>query len=187
MKCQRAEQMILLRDAGELDGWRRRRLERHLAACAACCAYADELRAVTAVVRAWQAGEPSASTLAAIREAGRGDEDRRAEFVFRPSVQPSWRPVAVYATLLVVVLGGLLWLRSAQRAAEPALAQREAPPESTVAATAWDDGVDAEIDALSELLASALDDKNGVTATSADESDEDAIARELLNLQGYSI
>jgi len=63
---------------------------------------------------------------------------------------------------------------------------REAPVSAP--ALAWDDNLDAELDALTDLLASSLTDQNGnATTTATTETDEDAIARELLELQGYTI
>ena len=190
MKCQKAEQWILLRDSGELGAWRAGKLARHLSSCPQCREYAGSLATLTRATRAWDAGQPGSQTIGAIRTGLLEARDRRTVWTVQPVDRPFARPVWALAGLLAVLGAGLLWFATARHGSEPSVARVETPsieaPEAT-SALAWDDNLDAEISALTDLLASSLTDQNGNTTAATSESDEDTIARELLELQGYTI
>lgn len=190
MKCQKAEQWILLSDSGELGAWRARKLARHLASCTHCQDYARSLGALTRATRAWDAGQPGSQTVGAIRTGLLEARDRRTVWVVEPADRPFARPAWALAALLALLGAGLLWFAVARPGSEPAMARMETPSieaPGAASALAWDDNLDAEIDALTDLLASSLTDQNGNSTTATTETDEDTIARELLELQGYTI
>jgi len=51
VNCTEAQKLILLSRSGELARWQRRRLEKHLSQCAGCRRYAQDLDAVTALIK----------------------------------------------------------------------------------------------------------------------------------------
>ncbi len=108
MNCQQAEQWLLLKDAGELPARNRLRLEDHLDGCASCRSYQDDLERVTAVVRrSLPAGAPAERALAAILETActRKPVQRIPKWI-----RLVWRPALAAAALLMLCLGGWLWL-----------------------------------------------------------------------------
>lgn len=198
MNCHRAEQLVLLKDSGELGVVGRWRLDRHLAHCAPCRAHQDALLGLTEAVRAWDTGDVSAATRQRVL-AQRPAADRRDVIALEPAIRPSWLPRLAYAAAALAVLAAGLWFALPRAGHEAAVAQSDPAPgiAATPAAVAqagdsWDDGVDAELDALTDLLASSLHEGSGQAATGTDtadldESDEDTLARELMQLQGYAI
>lgn len=184
MNCRKAEQWILLRDSGELSARRERALGRHLAWCTACQAHVDTLRRLTHATRSWDAGQPGPGTLGAIRTGLLESADRRDAWTVRPARHPLPALAWAYAAVPALLLAGLLWMSVAHRATRPEAARLNAP---ATAALAWDDSLDAELDALTDLLASSLTEQNGQATGTTMESDEDTMARELLELQGYNI
>lgn len=133
MKCQQAEQWLLLKDTGELSFLGRLRLEQHLAGCPACRAYRDYLAQAMAVARRnLPAADPGLHALAAIRAAARAAPPVRGE------TSPEWRvafwqPVLAAAALFLVCLGGWYWLgggRGTPEAATVAWAPPAGKPDS---------------------------------------------------------
>lgn len=188
MKCSKAERWILLRDSGELSPRRQRALGRHLARCPTCQASAQSLVELTHAARSWDAGQPGPGAVGAIRtgliEAG----DRREAWTWQPARPAPARLAWSLASLAIVVAAGLLWFSANRPGAAPAVAREESPAaQAEPGGLAWEDGLDAELDALTELLASSLNDQNGKAAAGAATTDEDAMARELLELEGYTI
>jgi anti-sigma factor RsiW len=185
MNCRKAEQWILLRDSGELSARRERALGRHLAWCTACQAQVHALRQLTHATRAWDAGRPGPGTLGAIRTGLIEAADRREAWTVQPARHSFPALAWAYAAVPALLLAGLLWMAVAHRATPPGVASTNQP--AAGAGLAWDDSLDAELDALTDLLASSLTDQNGQASGATTELDEDTMARELLELQGYNI
>ncbi len=176
MKCHQAEQTILLLDSGELGTVRRHQLERHLRGCAACRAFQSDLLASRRALQAIPTPAQAVRDRTALLEAA--TPHPRTVFSQSPVPQPlnGWRPALAAAALLVLLLAGWL-IRQGQ---EPVVAdsQRKAP---AAAAMTLDEAVDAEMDALQELLVASTDDTG--SASAEEELDENTLARELLALQ----
>jgi len=188
MNCEQAEQRMLLRDSGELGIGGRWRLRRHLATCARCRATEASVRALTAAARNWSAGEPSDRALDAVRQLVQTAPDRRDDIVVAPAIRPSWKAAWACATVLLALGAALWWRGTADRSDAPAPVA-DTTPDAREGALAWDNGLDAELDALDSLVTTAWDEGVVAARTGAtlEESGEDELARELLELQGYTI
>lgn len=178
MKCEQAEQAILLKDSGELGLLARMRLDRHLAGCPACQAYQDELGVTRRALHDLPA--PSLSERARNSILTAATPDRRDVVTLAPTQRPVtwWRP-AFAAAALAALLAASLYLRS-HSPTTPVVAQ-QAPAAGTTEMT-LDEAVDAEMDALQQLLVASLKEST-VNATETDDLDEATLARELLALQ----
>ena len=172
MKCEHAEQALLLKDSGELGGWKNHRLQRHLAGCPACRTYQATLRETRLALHAMPAPALTARARSALLDAARPDRRDSISLAPRPTSALSWRPAWALAGLALLLAVGIQ-LRS--RNATPAVvAQNQA---LTV-----DEAVDAELDQLQQLLVASLDespDAGDVRET----LDENTLASELLALQ----
>lgn len=137
MNCQRAQQYILLKFAGELGLVPQVRLQRHLARCGGCRQfeknYADLKRAVRA--RQPDADDRTVSAiLAYARNQARRQRSARA--------QTTWHPAWVYSALSVAALIiFLLAISPHLRPAPPQLTQEEkpSPAQEFAAVTEFDD------------------------------------------------
>jgi len=88
MNCQNAERAVLLAETGELSDRKLRKLEAHLAACAACAQYRQSARGIVASARESRpAAEPSPLVMARIRAAAAQRPAPRFAFFRQPVVQ----------------------------------------------------------------------------------------------------
>lgn len=114
MNCRQAEKWLLLKDAGELPFRKQLRLEQHLALCASCRAFQDDLGQVMSVARRNPAtGKPDGKTLVAIRtaaSAGIRARDVAVRRRVREQVIIAWRPIPAIAAVFLLCLGGWYWL-----------------------------------------------------------------------------
>ena len=176
MKCEQAEQAILLQDSGELGALGRYQLGRHVAGCAHCQAFQADLRTTRSALHTVTAPALSAQTRATILNAA--GPDRREVVTLVPSLQPIswWRP-ALAAAALVALLSVAFHMYAGSGNKAPLVAQASQTAEVTM-----DDAVDAEIDALQQLLVASLSESPDAQEGDA-LLDEDTLARELLALQ----
>ena len=191
MNCEHIQNDILLEQSGELGWLGRRRLTRHLSACAACRAYRAELAAITRAAAPRADDRAAESTDAIINFARRQMPSRAVEIRLRPSHESpwvTWRPALAYAGFGIVVATMFVlimrpFLQPAEYAAPPAPA-----PAMTAAAGSeadWNaDELDSRIDELAGLVTVNGDDWNGTAAAS---DDLDAVATELLAWEGETI
>jgi len=101
MSCQEMQSQWLLKMSGELADEQVRRLDAHLASCAACRQEAALLsRMVSSAKFAAQRGQPSPAVLARIEAAGRA---RLETVAWQRQVFRRWVPAAAAALLLVGV------------------------------------------------------------------------------------
>jgi hypothetical protein len=181
MKRKTMEDRILLAQSGELSPRKRARLERYLEQDSDRRAYREALDGLTRLVRQCRTEEDvSDHALRRIHAAAeRGLEARR-----RPAAHPSWRPaLACAAAALALFAAGLLALHRLRGPSGPERVEHRQAPEAA-AVTAWDAGLDKEIEALDEMLTLALGNA-GDGAPAAESLDE--LARELLELEGMEI
>ena len=191
MNCEHIQHDILLEQSGELGWLGRRRLARHLAACAACRTYRDELAVLTRAAAPRAGARDAESTAAIVNFARRQLPSRTVEVRFRPGRESpwvTWRPALAYAGFGIVVATMFVlimrpFLQPAEYAAPPA------PAAATAAAGAeadWSaDELDSRINELAGLVTLNGDDWNGSAAVSSD--DLDAVATELLAWEGETI
>lgn len=180
MKCETIEKWWLLRDSGELRGWRRRAAERHAASCPRCAAFASSLagwRRDVAETRvdARPADWVRTSILNTATVAARARHAARPE----PRAIP-WAPaLAAAAAAFALVLGGLV---AAHRFASAAR-DGGAPSVAGAAAASVDDAI--------ERLAAKMEDLSGEilgsSGSAAADDDLDDMATELLKLEGARI
>lgn len=116
MSCRSFEPMIALAVEGDLPAADGGRLERHLRSCAACRAFAEELRSSQRAVRELAREPVDDEVLARVRAGVLGGierRDRRRPLVFRrplATAAPRWLAAAAG---LLLVLGAAIWaLRS---------------------------------------------------------------------------
>ncbi len=115
MQCQTWQKWILLQASGELSGWRRRRLRRHLRNCHACRVFQSELAAIRRR-RPTVAGEPAPATAAAVRACIRAQCPDAAA----PAGAGVWTPLRLLpaaAALAALLAGG--WMLMGIRSAPP--------------------------------------------------------------------
>ncbi len=134
MQCQTWQKWILLHASGELSGWRRRRLDRHLRNCAACRVFQSELAEIRRR-RQTVDEQPAPATAAAVRALIRA----QCPGVSTPAGAGAWAPFRLLpaaAALVLLLAGGwmLLGIRSAPpggreslRAARPTAAMEDDP------------------------------------------------------------
>ncbi|MBI4466519.1 MAG: zf-HC2 domain-containing protein [Acidobacteria bacterium] len=116
----REEEFIPYLDA-RLSDTERRRLDLHLADCAACRARRDELRALLGVLGEWEAVEPSPGFDAALQARLEEEAQRPVWFGLRPAY------AVALAGAVVAVIGLLLWRSVPPTTGPPPVAQT--PPE----------------------------------------------------------
>jgi hypothetical protein len=178
MKNRTTEEQILLAQSGELTGRDRAQLERALADDSTGRAYRDDLDQLARTLRE-QATEAEVSelTLQRIRTA--------AEQAVRPArTQVSWSPALAYAAAGLALLAcGLFMAARLGQQDTPKIAQ-EAQPPLPEGILAWDADLDAEIEALDEMMAMTFDDtaENESTQESLEE-----LAEQLIELEGIQI
>lgn len=107
MTCEKFQHQILLLQSGELPGKSREPLERHIAACPACAAFAHDLEAIAQAASSTST-EPSSAGLARIRN--------EAEACCRtvPSKRRSNAPLLAMAASLALLLAGSFILQRLQ-------------------------------------------------------------------------
>jgi len=170
MKCEQAKLNILRADAGELVFWRKFVLGRHLGACADCRHYRDDLRQLAEATRVEP--QPAVDTFALrliMNEAQRVSAQRGVPSIgtrlwdfFQTLEIPVLRPAFAVAAVAVALIGGVLLAR----------------PPSVL--TAWNDGVDQQIERLQDTLVSLSADEQ----PRAGANDIENIACELLEVEG---
>ena len=116
MNCQKMQCDMLLFQTGELPDRDAQALLQHVAGCAACRAYQDELSRLLAVSRTAipeTERAPRPATMVAIRRAARRDAQPAKRIAF---FLPYLR-VAAYAAAVLILMGGILWFPSRWQAA----------------------------------------------------------------------
>jgi anti-sigma factor RsiW len=187
MKCQKCEEAILLERSGELGRGRRRRLQRHLAQCAHCRRYQQELAQITRA-ELFPAGacEVSAFTLHRIREQARRAAVQPHQTVWIPPFMPgpAWKnALAAVAAVLVIVISGVT-LRHRMQADSPVRTAQQGPAGMPAE---WGDALDRELDALDAeltLTASLLQDESLYDPWES--ADAEDMAEQLLALEESS-
>lgn len=172
MKTEKIERLILLEQSGELNFVRRWQLGRALARQPGLQKFRDDLQQLTAVSRAaMPEGGLNPMILGEIRKAAA--EQNQHGFGKETGFAP-WLKPAIACAAVLLVGGGIALLN-----------QYRPPVIAKIAAhfghknAKWDDGVDAEISGVSNMLAANFD-----TAGEAVPADANAIARELIDLEG---
>ena len=175
MNCETMKNQVLLDQSGEISWWSRRRMNAHLAACADCRAFRDDLRRLTDAVHSVRWDEGFAPPLARRITAVAPRRERT------PAV--SWQPAFAYAALSVLLaLAFVLVLRPFHRPVEIARATSD-----TAVEFAWDADLDDRIATLDSLLNRADTDWSDTGTTATDNGDVDSIAQQLLALEGEQI
>lgn len=190
MKCEQSERYVLLEQSGEITAWGRRRLAAHLRDCEACRRQRDEVLHLTAAARV---GLPNADLDTFTLERIKGAAAARARPAGEGSRTPAdetfaawWRPALVYAALVALLAAGLLLVRQQVPRPQYTEATKAAPETSLPAALAgWDGELDEQIAELGDMVA-AIGGEAEVYEKVDEEQDPDAIARELLALEGSS-
>ncbi|MBU1693223.1 MAG: zf-HC2 domain-containing protein [Verrucomicrobia bacterium] len=183
MNCEAMKNRALLDQSGELSWWGRRRLESHLARCADCRAFRNELLRLTDAVRSVHWDESFDARLAGrIAAAAPGPsahtERRRERFNHL-----SWHPALAYSALSVLLaLAFVLVLRPFHRTGTIARVTPDAEVE-----IAWDVDLDDRIATLDSLLNRADLDWSDTETAAAENGDLDSIATQLLALEGEQI
>jgi len=164
MNCERTERYLLLEQTCELGWWRARALRRHLAACPNCQGYRRSLQALTTTVAPHLEAEPNPVLVRrVIRVIG---EQPPAPV---PLWQPSYARVAACAAcvvLLAAVAIPLLWSHGNQH--------REGLRQA------------ARMSETGSILALALEREDS-DLESLHEGERRALARELLELEGFAV
>lgn len=185
MNCETYQHHILLRDSGELRGAPRKALERHLATCENCRAFAADAADIAQRFRDRELeAEPGELTMARIRSAAEqhvpAHPPRRQAPGRRETASPVqlWRPAILYAAAAVLVI--FIGISVLQKQSTP-VAQAPAPG-LTAAITdaellAWAPQIDDQLDEVYELLGIVSDDLEP----------EDDIASDLIELEGWNI
>ncbi len=101
MKCQHAEKLILLDDAGGLRPHRKRALAIHLGTCSGCRAFNRLVGGVKEAARL--AAEPSAKTMQNVLRQARLNASER-----RTAKMPVWKPAMATVLPLLLVAGFLM-------------------------------------------------------------------------------
>ncbi len=189
MKCEHAEQNILLAQSNELSWLGRRRLNRHLAGCPSCRTYRDELGRLTTLARHANAAlDVPEVPLTRLTNRGRNYPVR-----FLPTREPltvTFRPAFIYASIsLMMVLALFLILRPYLRPVQVANLQEPAtqaihPTSAETFDSAWTNGFDDEISEVNSSLAMASSEN---LFSELDSEDLNSVAGELLELEGQKI
>jgi anti-sigma factor RsiW len=107
MNCEDCQSLVDDYVDGALAAEERAAVETHLAGCAACRAMAHDFRAIRSAAASLERHTPPANTWTKIA-VGVERERHRSYFGRIFGSGPAWRPLAVAATLLVLV-GGMSW------------------------------------------------------------------------------
>ena len=174
MKCEQARMNVLLEQAGELGSWQRSSMARHVGGCAACRHYRDDLLQITAATRA--VGQPGVDRFAMQMLVNEGQRmlDRHAAPGFTNTLRKIFqsmespllvlRPALAVAAVALLLAGGVWLVRL-----------------HSGVTTAWNDGVDQQIDRLAASLASLSQDADSNRIGGAD---AESIATQLLEVEG---
>ncbi len=182
MNRDKLERWILLRQSGELGRVRGFLLDRALARDPELRRYADDSARIMSAARAWSVAQPGAHTADAIHARIHEAPDRREEITLRP--EPGFRLWPILAGVTALLLAVVLFALKAPERAESVARTPAAPPDAQ-AQLAWEDHVDAELDALMELV--SLNGTDESARTGANATDEELLVRELLALEGIAI
>lgn len=182
MNRDKLEQWILLRQSGELGRVRGFLLDRALARDPELRRYADDSARIMSAARAWSVAQPGAHTAEAIHARINEAPDRREDIIIR--AEPAFRlwPILAGVTALLLAVA-LITLKAPERV--DSVARTPAAPHDVQAPLAWEDHVDAELDALMELV--SLNGTDESARPGAPTTDEESLVRELLALEGIAI
>ncbi len=157
----------------DLDPAARREIDTHLAACAECRAILDDLRALAGTARAWRDADVAPATdlwrgiASRIDAAGAPAPPARVLPWYRRRVSLGIAELAIAATLVAAITGGLLWRRAPRPATTTAtaavLAQVEpmdAPAEGVTTVSFADAQFDAAVADLERVLRQQRDSLN---------------------------
>lgn len=188
MKCESVEKQVLLAQSGELSWLGRRTLSRHLRGCASCRQFQTALNGITARAHGI---EPDlavrSAVLGRIRSAARKECSRSELIHIRPSREPFsaiFRPAIIYSAAAIMLLVGF-WLTF-----RPVLNPPQAAEQITTPAIGedWDTAsIDTQIETLNDWLAVASTDDDTTASKETVPEDVNAMARELLELEGLQI
>lgn len=176
------EQWILLRQSGELDRVRGFLLNRALVRDPVLRRFAEDSARIVGTARAWSVTQAGALSADAIHARIQKATDRRDELVLRP--EPGYRlwPILAGAIPLFLALALFTW-KSPERTdsvVRAPAATRDAQPQLD-----WEDHVDAELDALMDMVLSNGADESA--RADMNRADEETLIRELLVLEGIAI
>lgn len=163
MNCNEIEKLVLLRDSGELPLPRQQELESHLRDCPACRRLQDTLLTVRQEIRTSPVfrSEPAQAVLASIRIAAQAHSRRQ------PMAMPiPWRGLLAAAASLMLCLAGMA-IFTRGPAGVPVAKGRTAT----------------EILPLAALVMG----NETTTETYTGKSENDAVAEQLLRLQGMTV
>jgi hypothetical protein len=181
MNMEKARNDVLLHQSGELSGWGRWRLRRALERSEPLRAYARELDALLRNTRRLPLDRaPSDFSRHRILAEARRSLAPAAARISRPALA-----LAALAILLAIA-GWWLWPGRPPHSS-PALAQQDdrTPPRATEE-LAWNNGIETQLAELGSLLASGSLD-SGALWDAGTEWNDDAIAEELLKMEGANI
>lgn len=185
------EQYLLLEQTGELSPRQARELKKTLDQSEDASRLRDEWLTLTAAARdSHLEEEVSAFTIKQIMKEGeRHLAPSRAAQRMKERQTPFlalWRPALAYSAIAVVLATVFLFMRSPR---DTTTEFARAPADITEEAPSWDDDLDTIMDNLDSMLAAASDDWEEVGSTISQDSDLDidAIAEELLQLEGVTI
>ncbi len=180
MNPETARKYILLEHSGELPAGKRRRLHRYLETSEEARAFRQNLHALTQAARETPQPAVSEFVLNRIREEGRqACAGARPGPAVRgsPDAPLHWRPALVYASILALAVSG--WLVLTRPSREEFVVPAETPRSAGI--LEWDDPFEEQLGDLVDQLASIGTDET------APDAELDAIAAELLALEGSAI
>lgn len=188
MKCHSAQKKMLLLQSGELPGFSRFRLSRHLKRCEDCRRQREQIDRLCSLARTPASAQPPLEgfRLEQILSAARYEQKRanRSYKVIHETTIMTWSPAILYSSISILLLTGFLLVMRPMFKSAP-LAQTNNPP--AAADTAWDDDFETRyVDLDAQLALAASDGKDSAPAEN-DSKTADALASELLKLEGSAI
>ncbi len=154
---------------GELDGVTRRRLEGHLADCAACAAVRTDLERIIAAAPGYHGAAPSADLWPGIESAidrGRVVAFRRGPVGRRMGI----RYLIAAGIAAVAIAGGTIWYRSSGDLGAPIVATGPAPRGEVIPVAFESKAYDAAVEELERTLAGRRGDLDTATVRVLEES-----------------
>ena len=182
MKCEFAQQQILLAQSRELSWLGRQKLSRHLRDCVHCRQFESALIKITDYAHFPESElAVRADVMERIRSTARRENSRSEWIHIRPNRESFFvvfRPAIIYSAAAIMLLAGF-WLMF-----RPALNPSKNIAQ-TVSGQDWDmASIDTQIETLNDWLDLAAVDEETTTTGS---EDINTLARELLELEGKQI